>query len=115
MPYQQWPDWLRPALDQRFNKLAALAGKQHQIHHLRKKLDQITLQLKNELAIEQYQLILEWEDTVNYQHAVEKEWLYAEGIKDGVRLMCCVGEIAYEIAYMDKTLECHAGNNERVK
>jgi hypothetical protein len=37
MPYQQWPDWLRPALDQRFNKLAALAGKQHQIHHLRKK------------------------------------------------------------------------------
>lgn len=84
---QNWPDWFKQALNQRFDEMANSSAKQHDIYKVRIKLDGITDELKKQLAPAMFLKILEWEEIVNHQHSMEKEWLYSEGVKDGMRLI----------------------------
>jgi phosphoglucomutase len=86
MSKQPYPEWLKTAFDQRFNELAKQAGdyNMQQIH--KQKQDEVMERLKRELTYEQYQMILEWDDVMNYRNAVEKEWMYLAGIRDGVKM-----------------------------
>ncbi|MEF2969118.1 hypothetical protein V3851_25370 [Paenibacillus sp. M1] len=81
------PDWLKPALDQRFIDLARIASKLEEVALLRQKQSEIERQLKRQLLYTQYKLFLEWEEALNFRHAVEKEWIYYAGLKDGIQLM----------------------------
>jgi hypothetical protein len=72
MSRQPYPEWMKTAFDQRFNEMALVAGKQHEIKPLRQKQVELEERLKRELTFEQYQLILEFEDALNYRYALEK-------------------------------------------
>lgn len=82
-----WPNWIRRAFDDHFNVLSRLAAENAEVELLRQKLDGITAQLKSELSEEQFQLILDWEGSINYHHAVEKEWFYLRGLQNGMILL----------------------------
>lgn len=86
----QLPKWAKPSFDERFNELARLAGKLPEIEPLRLKQVDLEEQLKQEVVPRLYQLILNWEETLNYRNALEKEWMYLAGIKDGMK---CFKEI----------------------
>ncbi|MFC5530470.1 hypothetical protein [Cohnella yongneupensis] len=82
-----WLEWLKPAFDQRFNELANVIGKcdaGRAYHHQQRDIEQ---RLKEELTNNQYQIILEWEEALNYRNAVEKEAMYMAGVRDGMRLV----------------------------
>jgi hypothetical protein len=90
LPRQSLPDWMKPALDGRFNALARIAGKLDEVEASHQKQSEVEKQLQQELTPEltpmQFQLILEWEETLNYRHAIEKEWMYQAGLKDGMQM-----------------------------
>lgn len=52
---------------------------------MRQKQAEIDAKLKQELEPEAYRIILDWEEVLNYRNAVEKEWMYIAGFKDGLR------------------------------
>ncbi|MGF7050084.1 hypothetical protein J2T13_004607 [Paenibacillus sp. DS2015] len=84
-------DWFKQALDQRFDEIAGASEKQHDIHTVRIKLSDITDDLKKQLEPEVFLKILEWEETINHKQTKEKEWMYSEGMKDGMRLIHSIG------------------------
>lgn len=86
MERQPLPEWLKQAFDVRFNEQARIAGKLPEIEPLRLRQVELENQLKAELDPRLYQHILEWEETLNYRHTLEKESMYYAGIEDGFRI-----------------------------
>ncbi|MEW9699559.1 hypothetical protein [Paenibacillus sp. SI8] len=86
MPPQPLPDWMKPALDERFNELAQIVSKLDEAVLLHDKQVEVEQQLKQELISMQFQLILEWEETLNYRHTMALEWMYHAGLKDGIQM-----------------------------
>lgn len=84
---QMGPEWMKPAFDQRFNEMARQAGRQMGFDRLQNRQRELEKMLKNELSQAQYEVILEWEEILNYRSTLEKEWLYFAGIKDGMQLL----------------------------
>lgn len=84
---QMGPEWMKSAFDQRFNEMARQAGRQMGIDRLHNRQRELGNVLKNELTQAQYELILEWEEIVNYRSTLEKEWLYFAGLKDGMQIL----------------------------
>lgn len=78
------PEWAKSLFDARFNEQTGITGKLPEIEPLRLRQVKLESQLKQELAPRLYQLILEWEETLNYRNTLEKEWMYMAGIKDGM-------------------------------
>ncbi|MGO4498607.1 hypothetical protein AB4114_22260 [Paenibacillus sp. 2RAB27] len=83
----QLPVWAKPSFDERFNELAKMAGRLPAVEPLRQKQVELEGQLKQELAPRLYQHLLNWEETLNYRNALEKEWMYLAGIKDGMKCL----------------------------
>lgn len=86
MEQQPLPEWIKTAFDVRFNEQARIAGKLPEIEPLRLRQVELENQLKVELDPRHYQLILDWEETLNYRHTLEKEWMYYAGVKDGLQI-----------------------------
>lgn len=80
------PEWIKPALDQRFNEMARQAGRQKEIERLQNRQRELEKLLKKQLSQAQYEIILEGEEIMNYRCTLEKEWLYFAGLKDGMQL-----------------------------
>jgi hypothetical protein len=81
------PEWMKSAFDQRFIEIARQAGRQMGIDRLQNRQRELEKMLKNQLSQAQYELILEWEEILNYRSALEKQWLYFAGLKDGMQLL----------------------------
>ncbi|RAV06608.1 hypothetical protein DQG13_01920 [Paenibacillus sp. YN15] len=47
---------------------------------------EITARLRKQLIPEQVELMLKWEENINYRCTLEKEWLYYAGLKDGLHI-----------------------------
>lgn len=86
LPRQPLPDWMKPALDGRFNELARIASQLDDVMSLRQQQSEIEQRLKQELTSTQFKLILEWEEKLNYRYAIEKEWMYRAGLRDGMQI-----------------------------
>jgi len=87
MGQQQLPEWAKPSFDERFNEQARSVGKLPEIELLRLKRFELDDQLKQELVPRMYQLLLEWEESLNHRNALEKEWMYLAGLKDGMKCL----------------------------
>jgi hypothetical protein len=83
---ENWPDWFQESLQQRFYGLTLVAEKQVQVIPLLEKVSKLFVELKNQTDIPVHDILLEWEAAMTLEHAFEKEWLYLEGVKDGMRL-----------------------------
>ncbi len=83
---QHWPEWLKPAIDERFYRLALVASRQNQSEELHDKQAEILRKLRLELTESQLRMVLEWNDIMNYRNAIEKEWMYHAGIEDGIQM-----------------------------
>ncbi|TDF94674.1 hypothetical protein [Paenibacillus piri] len=79
------PNWMITSIDQRFNELAKIASLLDEVKSMRQSQAEIEVRLKQELAPQFYQLVLDWEDAMNYRSTIEREWLYIAGFKDGLR------------------------------
>ncbi|MBU5443542.1 hypothetical protein [Paenibacillus sp. MSJ-34] len=86
MEQQPLPEWIKAAFDGRFNEQANIIGKMPEIEPLRLKQVELENQLKEVLSPQLYQLILGWEEILNYRHTLEKESLYYAGITDGLQI-----------------------------
>jgi hypothetical protein len=87
MSQRDYPIWFRQALSRRFDEQANTSVKQHDIDSARKKFDKIMEELRERMEAAVFLKILELEEMINHQHTDEKEWLYVEGVKDGMRIM----------------------------
>lgn len=81
------PEWMKSAFDQRFIEMARQAGRQMGIDRLQNRQRELEKLLKKQLSQAQYELILEWEEILNYRSTLEKQWLYFAGLKDGMQLL----------------------------
>jgi thiol:disulfide interchange protein len=82
-----WPDWFQEALRQRFYQLE-LAGEQQascssEDEHLFTQMEQFKLNQNEDTQ----QLLSEWEEAIGYQLSQDKQSIYMEGVKDGIRLI----------------------------
>jgi hypothetical protein len=82
-----WPDWFQENLQQRFYDLTKVAERQVQAILLLEKVSKLLVELKNQTDIPVHDILLEWEAAMTIEHSFEKEWLYFEGVKDGMRLV----------------------------
>lgn len=87
MSLEPYPDWMKIAFEERFIELARLAGKQEEIKSLHQQQSKLEDQMKNELTMTEFQNILECGEISNHRNTSEKEWLYFEGLKDGMKLL----------------------------
>lgn len=87
MEQLQLPVWAKPSFDERFNEQARLVGKLPEIELLRLKRFELDDELKQELAPRLYQLVLNWEESLNHRNALEKEMMYLVGVKDGMKYL----------------------------
>ncbi|MFK4439702.1 hypothetical protein [Paenibacillus sp. RC21] len=82
-----WPDWFQEALRQRFYELE-LASEQQASYsledvHLFTQMDQFKMNQNKDIQ----QLLSEWEEAIGYQLSQDKQSIYMEGVKDGIRLI----------------------------
>ncbi|KJD42535.1 hypothetical protein [Paenibacillus terrae] len=82
-----WPDWFQEALRQRFYQLE-LASEQNasnlsENEHLFTQIEQ----LKGNQNEDIQHLLSEWEEAIGYQLSQDKQSIYMEGVKDGIRLI----------------------------
>lgn len=87
MEEQTYSAWIKSAIEQRFFELAKLAGEQSQNESLCSKQEALMNLLKSELTTVQFQKLLEWDEYANYRNALEKQWMYRAGLKDGIRIL----------------------------
>ncbi|URJ59015.1 hypothetical protein [Paenibacillus polymyxa] len=82
-----WPDWFIEALRQRFYELE-LASEQNasnlsENEHLFTQM----VQFKTNQTEDIHRLLSEWEEAIGYQLSQDKQSIYMEGVKDGIRLI----------------------------
>jgi hypothetical protein len=82
-----WPDWFQEALRQRFYQLE-LASEQNASNlsedkNLFTKMDQFKINQTEDIQ----HLLSEWEEAIGYQLSQDKQSIYMEGVKDGIRLV----------------------------
>ncbi|MGG1644003.1 hypothetical protein ACIFQM_22560 [Paenibacillus sp. NRS-1782] len=82
-----WPDWFQEALRQRFYQLE-LASEQNAscLPEDESLLVQIE-QFKSNQTEDIQRLLSEWEEAIGYQLSQDKQSIYMEGVKDGIRLI----------------------------
>ncbi|WP_348624432.1 hypothetical protein ABFT51_05030 [Paenibacillus peoriae] len=82
-----WPDWFQEALRQRFYQLE-LASEQNascssEDKNLSTQMDQFKINQNEDIQ----RLLSEWEEAIGYQLIQDKQSMYIEGVKDGIRLI----------------------------
>ncbi|MGW8956885.1 hypothetical protein [Paenibacillus sp. NPDC055715] len=82
-----WPDWFQEALRQRFYQLE-LASEQQASYSTENKnlfaqMDRFKINHNEDIQ----RLLSEWEEAIGYQLSQDKQSIYMEGVKDGIRLI----------------------------
>lgn len=86
MQWQQWPDWIKNALDEHFQEREKEASNLEELKELMKRQQELTDRLKQQLTQAQFELVLQWEETINHHGTIVKEWLFFAGLKGGFYL-----------------------------
>ncbi|MNW44110.1 hypothetical protein D3C74_213310 [compost metagenome] len=81
-----WPDWFQEALRQRFYQFE-LAREQASCSSEDKNLFDQMDQFKMNQNEDIQHLLSEWEEAIGYQLSQDKQSIYMEGVKDGIRLI----------------------------
>lgn len=81
------PDLLKESLNRRFIELSYAAERQDKVVLAKLKATSIFDYLRNNQDEQGRGIFLEWEDLKNHHNTLEKEWLYFEGIRDGMKLL----------------------------
>jgi hypothetical protein len=81
------PDWLKESLNRRFIDLSYTAERQDKVVPIKSRAKDIFEYLRNNQDELGSRIFLEWEDLKNHHNTIEKEWLYFEGVMDGIKLM----------------------------
>ncbi|MFK4474772.1 thiol:disulfide interchange protein [Paenibacillus sp. RC73] len=82
-----WPDWFREALRQRFYQLELASEQQASSLSEDKNLFTQMDQFKTKQNEDIQRLLSEWEEAIGYQLSQDKQSIYMEGVKDGIRLI----------------------------
>lgn len=86
MPRHLLLEWMEPAFEGRFFEQAREASGLKELEEAVKRQEELTTRLRQQLIPEQVELLLKWEECINYRTTIEKEWLYYAGIKDGLHI-----------------------------
>ncbi|WP_187644964.1 hypothetical protein [Paenibacillus terrae] len=83
-----WPDWFLEALHQRFYQLELASEQQascssEEDKSLFTQMDQFKINQNEDIQ----HLLSEWEEAIGYQLSQDKQSIYMEGVKDGIRLI----------------------------
>ncbi|MGW8957366.1 hypothetical protein [Paenibacillus sp. NPDC055715] len=82
-----WPDWFLEALRQRFYQLELASEQQSSCsaedNNLFTQMDQFKTNQNEDIQ----RLLSEWEEAIGYQLSEDKQSIYMEGVKDGIRLI----------------------------
>ncbi|WP_025718769.1 hypothetical protein [Paenibacillus sp. 1-18] len=82
-----WPDWFLEALRQRFYQLELASEQQASCSSEDKNLFTQMDQFKTNQSEDIQHLLSEWEEAIGYQLSQDKQSMYMEGVKDGIRLI----------------------------
>ncbi|MDY7992414.1 hypothetical protein UY286_15565 [Paenibacillus polymyxa] len=82
-----WPDWFQEALRQRFYELELASEQQASCSSENKNLFTQMDQFKMNQNENIQRLLSEWEEAIGYQLSQDKQSIYMEGVKDGIRLI----------------------------
>jgi hypothetical protein len=82
-----WPDWFQEALRQRFYQLELASEQQASCSSEEKNLFTQMDQFKTNQNEDIQRLLSEWEEAIGYQLSQDKQSIYMEGVKDGIRLI----------------------------
>ncbi|WP_431090307.1 hypothetical protein [Paenibacillus sp. 8b26] len=82
-----WPEWFQEALRQRFYQLELASEQQASCSSEDKILFTQVEQFKMNQNGDIQQLLSEWEEAIGYQLSQDKQSIYMEGVKDGIRLI----------------------------
>ncbi|KJD38595.1 hypothetical protein QD46_18195 [Paenibacillus polymyxa] len=82
-----WPDWFQEALRQRFYQLELASEQQGSCSSEDKNLFTQMDQFKTNQNEDIQRLLSEWEEAIGYQLSQDKQSIYMEGVKDGIRLI----------------------------
>lgn len=82
-----WPEWFQEALRQRFYQLELASEQQtscsSEDEHLFTQIEQFKTNQTEDIQ----RLLSEWEEAIGYQLSQDKQSIYMEGVKDGIRLI----------------------------
>ncbi|MGW8956877.1 hypothetical protein [Paenibacillus sp. NPDC055715] len=82
-----WPEWFQEALRQRFYQLELASEQQascsSEDNNLFTQMDQFKTNQNEDIQ----RLLSEWEEAIGYQLSQDKQSIYMEGVKDGIRLI----------------------------
>ncbi|MFC5404666.1 hypothetical protein [Cohnella soli] len=81
-----FPPWFQRAIQERMDCVAARIVRHPEIRKLREEEDKAFQKLFSNMDIVRLPEFSEWEDRHHHKHALENEYLYLQGIKDGVHL-----------------------------
>ncbi|MCC3382242.1 hypothetical protein ACFQ5D_04265 [Paenibacillus farraposensis] len=82
-----FPDWFQEALRQRFYQLEFANEQQASCSSEDKNLFTQMNQFKTNQHEDAQHLLSEWEEAIAYQLSQDKQSIYMEGVKDGIRLI----------------------------
>lgn len=107
------PNWLNEALFRRYDEVSELAERLEEVVEAKKKLAVIAGDLISTLPEERHELMRAWQDAFDQQSAIQQQWSYITGVRDGVELItsllalepvaCFNGHTTRENVASDKT------------
>lgn len=80
------PEWLKESIKQRFSELTYTAQMQDKVLPVKTKASLLLEQFCKHQDEHEREAFRVWTELKNQQYTLEKEWLYHEGLKDGLRL-----------------------------
>jgi hypothetical protein len=81
------PHWLHEALKKRFDDLSNKFLSKSEFHILQTQSDILLNTFVGSITPDMHKSFLEWEERINFLHAMHSEWVYMKGVQDGLELL----------------------------
>lgn len=95
------PNWLNEALLRRYDEVSELAERLEEVVQAKQTTKVLSRELESVLTESSQELMRAWQDAHDQQAAIQQQWSYIRGCRDGVELLTSV--ISESSWYHDKS------------
>jgi hypothetical protein len=101
------PHWLQEALKKRFDDLSNKFLSKSEFHTLQTQSDILLNTFVGSITPDMHKSFLEWEERINFLHAMHSEWVYMKGVQDGLELLTMRYRIVMSIEQYETDIEIY--------
>lgn len=109
------PNWLNEALLRRYDEISELADRLEDVLQIKRETEVRMGELEEALPEQRRELARAWQDAHDQQSAIQQQWSYITGVRDGVELITSLLALEPLASYNGRTPSCSQGSTAHGK